>query len=112
GTTMSYGSSTTLVSARVTSHSVSLSGLQAATLYHYRVKSGDVAGNLAVSSDRTFVTAGASDTTFTEISLSNLGNSSVTISWSTSKATTGLIEYGPVAVSSYTVSDLNMASNH
>jgi phosphodiesterase/alkaline phosphatase D-like protein len=112
GTTMTYGSSTTLISARVTSHSVSLSGLQAATLYHYRVKSGDVEANLAVSSDRTFVTADASDTIFTEISLSNLGNNSVTINWRTSKETTGSIEYGPETVSDYAVSDLNMAANH
>ncbi len=42
--------------ARVTSHSISLSGLSAATTYRYRVKSKDAAGNLAMSEDRTFTT--------------------------------------------------------
>ena len=56
GTTTGYGSSTTLVTSLVTSHSTVLSGLQASKLYHYRVKSRDAAGNLATSSDFTFTT--------------------------------------------------------
>src|SRR6185369_5694094 len=56
GTTTAYGSSTTLNTALVTSHSASLSGLAASTTYHYRVKSRDAAGNLAVSGDFTFTT--------------------------------------------------------
>jgi hypothetical protein len=40
----------------VTSHSAQLSGLTAGTLYHYRVKSRDAAGNLSVSANRTFTT--------------------------------------------------------
>ena len=40
----------------MTSHSASLSGLAANTLYHYRVKSRDAAGNLATSGDFTFTT--------------------------------------------------------
>jgi hypothetical protein len=51
----SYGSSTTLDSNAVTSHSVSISSLTPGTTYHYRVKSSDGAGNESVSSDRTFV---------------------------------------------------------
>ena len=56
GATSAYGSSSPLVSALLTSHSVSLSGLQASKLYHYRVKSRDAAGNLAISNDFTFTT--------------------------------------------------------
>jgi hypothetical protein len=56
GTTTSYGSSTTLYTNLVTSHSQSLSGLSASTLYHYRVKSKDPSGNLATSGDYTFTT--------------------------------------------------------
>jgi hypothetical protein len=62
GTTTSYGSSTTLAAAMVTSHSQALSGLAVNTLYHYRVKSRDAAGNLATSGDFTFTTATASPT--------------------------------------------------
>lgn len=56
GTTTAYGSSTTLNPALVTAHSQNLTGLTPGTLYHYRVKSRDAAGNLATSSDQTFTT--------------------------------------------------------
>ena len=45
--------------ALVTSHSQGVSGLAAATTYHYQVKSRDAAGNLAVSADLTFSTPAA-----------------------------------------------------
>ena len=57
GLTTAYGQTTPLDTSLVTSHSVGLSGLSASTLYHYRVKSRDAAGNLAVSADQTFTTS-------------------------------------------------------
>src|SRR5438477_2031782 len=57
GTTTAYGSTTPVGSAFVTSHVIDLSGLSPATLYHYRVKSRDGWGNLAVSGDFTFTTS-------------------------------------------------------
>jgi hypothetical protein len=59
GTTTAYGSSTTLNTAMVTSHSQTLSGLAPNTPYHYRVKSRDGATNLATSGDFTFTTTNA-----------------------------------------------------
>ena len=59
GKTTSYGSSSTLNTSLVLSHSVSLTGLTSSTLYHYRVKSRDAAGNLTASSDYTFTTTGS-----------------------------------------------------
>src|SRR5438876_6262121 len=56
GPTMAYGSSTPLNSSLLTAHAVTLTGLQANTPYHYRVKSRDAAGNLANSADFTFTT--------------------------------------------------------
>ncbi|MEK6208106.1 MAG: S8 family serine peptidase, partial [Chloroflexota bacterium] len=56
GTTAAYGSTTLVNSTVVTTHAVSLSGLSPTTLYHYRVKSRDRSGNLAVSGDFTFTT--------------------------------------------------------
>jgi glucose/arabinose dehydrogenase/mono/diheme cytochrome c family protein len=52
-----YGATSTLDASLVTSHRVTLSNLQANTTYHYRVKSKDAAGNLAVSSDFTLTTS-------------------------------------------------------
>src|SRR5207245_5167696 len=51
GLTASYGSATLLATSLVTAHSATLNALAAGTLYHYRVKSKDAAGNPAVSSD-------------------------------------------------------------
>jgi hypothetical protein len=59
GTTTGYGISTGLNTSLVTSHSAFVSGLSASTLYHYRAKSRDAAGNLAVTGDFTFTTASA-----------------------------------------------------
>ncbi|GEM_PF-382678 len=56
GANTNYGSFTTLDTRLVTSHSQDLTGLLPGTQYHYRVKSRDAAGNLAVSTDRTFTT--------------------------------------------------------
>ncbi|MFA6097661.1 MAG: LamG-like jellyroll fold domain-containing protein, partial [Candidatus Paceibacterota bacterium] len=57
GTTLSYGNSTTLNLSMVASHSQALTNLTSSTLYHYRVKSKDGAGNLATGTDKTFTTA-------------------------------------------------------
>ena len=59
GLTTAYGSSTVLDSTLVTSHTVTVSGLTAGTLYHYRVRSRDASGNERISSDFTFTTASA-----------------------------------------------------
>ncbi|WP_347107526.1 galactose oxidase-like domain-containing protein [Paenarthrobacter sp. S56] len=62
GTTVAYGQSTVQNPALQTAHSEALSGLSPGILYHYRVKSADASGNLAVSGDATFTTAVASGT--------------------------------------------------
>jgi len=59
GTTTGYGASTAINSTRVTSHTQTLSGLAAGTLYHFRVRSRNASGKLAVSGDFTFTTAAA-----------------------------------------------------
>jgi len=62
GTTTAYGSSSPLDANLVTAHSIGLTGLMEATLYHYRVHSRDASWNLTTSGDHTFST-GAGDTT-------------------------------------------------
>ncbi|HYE65935.1 MAG TPA: DUF4038 domain-containing protein [Pyrinomonadaceae bacterium] len=56
GKTTAYGQSSALATTLVNTHIIALSGLEAGTLYHYRVKSRDRAGNLAVSEDFSFMT--------------------------------------------------------
>jgi hypothetical protein len=56
GTTAAYGNLTPLNGSPVTDHSVTLAALTPTTLYHYRARSRDAAGNLVVSGDHTFTT--------------------------------------------------------
>src|SRR5437879_6124194 len=69
GLSTGYGSASVLDASRVTAHTVTLNGLTAGTLYHYRVKSKDAAGNLAVSPDAVFTTAPPPDTTPPPVSI-------------------------------------------
>src|SRR5262245_25190161 len=88
GTTTAYGQSTILNTSLVTAHSQGLSGLTAGTLYHYRVKSKDAAGNLAVSGDFSFTTATAGDVTpqvITGVSSSTVTNNTATMPWTTNE---------------------------
>ena len=56
GPTTAYGSTTTLDPTMVLSHTQSIAGLLPGTLYHFRVRARDAAGNLALAGDRTFTT--------------------------------------------------------
>ncbi len=59
GTSVSYGSLTTLNTSLLTTHAVNLSGLSASTVYHYQVLSRDAQGNLTTSIDNMFTTPAA-----------------------------------------------------
>jgi hypothetical protein len=111
GTTTGYGSSTTLNTAMVTSHSQALSGLTVGTLYHYRVKSRDAAGNLAISGDYTFTTTAETDATspvISDVESSRITSSGATITWTTDEESDTQVEYGTSA--SYgSTTDLNTA---
>jgi RHS repeat-associated protein len=56
GLTNSYGSVTPLQTQLVTNPIVNLTGLTPNTIYHYRIKSKDAAGNEALSNDAMFLT--------------------------------------------------------
>jgi hypothetical protein len=87
GTTTSYGSSSTLNSSLVTSHSVALTGLNPSTTYHFRVKSADAASNLATGTDNTFTTTTPPDTTAPTVAITAPTNGS-TISGTTTVTAT------------------------
>ena len=116
GTTTAYGSSTPVDSTLVTSHSVTLSGLQASTLYHFRVKSKDAAGNEATSGDFTFTTAAEADTTAPVISAvtsTAITPSGATLTWSTDEASDSQVEYGATtAYGSNTPVDSTLVTSH
>jgi hypothetical protein len=60
GLTTGYGSLAPLSTSLVTFHSQTLTGLAPGTLYHYRVRSRDASGNLALSADFTCTTTAPS----------------------------------------------------
>ena len=97
GLTSAYGSSTTLNAGLVTSHSQGLSGLAGATLYHYRVKSKDAAGNLAVSPDATFLTLDNVAPVISSVSATAITSSSATIVWTTNESADSQVDSGPTS---------------
>ena len=66
GLTTNYGALSPLVPALSAAHAVTLAALPANTTWHYRVKSRDAAGNLAVSSDFAFTTLAPAATIFAD----------------------------------------------
>ena len=97
GMTPAYGSETSMDQWMVTSHAVSLSSLSPSTTYHYRVKSRDAAGNLAVSGDYTFQTEDTPDTTppaISDVQVTDISDTQVTITWRTDEPATSQVQYG------------------
>lgn len=91
GKTTSYGSSTTLNSSLVSSHSQTITGLDPKTLYHYRVKSNNSNGN-SVSGDYTFTTSGSP--AISGVATSSVGATSATIIWATDVPADSKVNYG------------------
>jgi hypothetical protein len=72
-----------------------LSGLAVASTYHYRVRSKDSAGNLAISGDFTFSTPAPQDMThlvLADILSSSVSDSAATISLTTNEASNTQVE--------------------
>lgn len=83
----------------VTSHSVIIPAiLNAATQYHYRVRTTDGQGNETISSDALFTTLpSSSDTTpptFSNIQASSITPYGATITWTTNEASDSFVEWG------------------
>ncbi len=116
GLTTSYGTSTTLNTSPVTSHSVPITGLTASTLYHYRVKSKDTAGNLTTSGDNTFTTTAVVDTTppvISAVTATAITESGATITWTTDEASDSQVEYGlTTSYGSSTTLNTAMVTSH
>jgi hypothetical protein len=85
GLTDSYGASTIFNASLVASHRVTLSGLTPETLYHFRVRSRDRAGNESISGDATFTTTPAPDLLVTNLAVTPAGDihsgENITVQW-------------------------------
>lgn len=95
GTTVAYGTSTPVNLTLLIAHSVVLSGPFDNTAYHYRVRSVDGSGNLAVSGDFTFTTAKTTTPpSITGVTSGSITTTGATIAWSTDQASTSQVDYG------------------
>ena len=130
GTTTNYGSTTDLDPILGLTHSVNITGLSSNTTYHYRVKSSDDSGNMALSSDQTFTTetepqvqVQTQTQTQTQTPSSSLVISAIettfittlgaTITWQTDLPSDSQISYGNSEnLGSLTILDTTLTTNH
>ena len=94
GTTTAYGSQTTLNSALVTAHSVTLTGLGTGATYNYVVTSTSLAGGTATSLNFTFATPSTPPAVITAVTASGISSTSATITWTTDQTASTLVNYG------------------
>ncbi|OGJ01513.1 hypothetical protein A3G98_00230 [Candidatus Nomurabacteria bacterium RIFCSPLOWO2_12_FULL_37_8] len=121
GLTSSYGSVSVLTDSttKVNSHTIILNNLIPATTYNFRVKSKDAAGNLASSSNQTFTTQAPPSSplaaVISNIKVSSITNTSVNISWTTSKIASSQVLYGLIDSVNFKTTEVNIAlgaTNH
>jgi hypothetical protein len=113
GATVSYGSASTSVTL-TTAHSITLTGLTAATTYHFNVGGADAAGNISTSTDYTFTTTAAPDTTAPVISsvATSSTDSTVAISFVTDEPATSAVQFGTTVSYGSTVNIAPATTTH
>jgi len=93
------GSPTQGVSGYSTSHSVTLTGLNASTTYYFKAKSCDASNNCSESTIYQFITAAPDNTppVVSNIQSSSITENSATITWDTDEASNSFVEYSTTA---------------
>lgn len=116
GTTQYYDLSTPLDLNLVTNHSLTISNLSPSTNYHYRLKSIDEAGNIALSGDISFTTATPPDINapvISGINITNITTTQATVQWITDEVSSSQARYGTsTPLSNQTVLDNNLVTSH
>ncbi|MDP3965038.1 MAG: LysM peptidoglycan-binding domain-containing protein [bacterium] len=95
GTSQSLGQTMIGSEALSTSHSITLTNLDADSGYYFRARSDDRAGNIvrsSIQSDST--TEVPAETTITNVQAAVTGPNSATITWSTNHPATSRVQYG------------------
>jgi hypothetical protein len=99
GTGSNYGSASTLNSALVTSHSVTITGLAAGTTYNFDVVSANSTNHAATSGNQTFSTTALElNPVISNIAASGVTSTSATITWTTDQPSTSQVTYGTSSV--------------
>ena len=117
GTSEAYGLTAPLDTNLSTSHSVALTGLDPGTTYYFNVISKDAAGNeITAQGDlktKPLATADETPPTISGVSVSNITESSATITWLTNERATSQVQFGKTETyGSNTTPDTNLTNNH
>jgi len=95
GLTSAYGNETPIDFTYVTEHHVILTGLTPDTLYHFRVRSYDMAGNGAVSGDNTFRTLLTVEyPEILDVQIVDITQTSARVIWDTNEPADSAVDYG------------------
>jgi len=112
GTDGSYGASTPPAPEMSLTHSVAVTGLAPGTTYHFRARSEDETGAVALSDDSTVATAPLPLAVF-DVSVSDTTDTAVVVEWRTNNPATSQVEYGTTAsYGSATPEDLELSYDH
>ena len=112
GVTAAYELGTVEDPALTAAHSIILLGLTSQTTYHFRVRSADVSGNTATSSDNIFTTLDVTPPVISGTLVKTVPTSAL-VSWTTDEAADSRIRYGrTTAYELGTVSSAALETNH
>lgn len=116
GLTSGYGSSTTKDTNLVTSHSQTITGLDADTLYNFQCVSENATEVETLSANQTATTASDPDTdppVISNISSGTPNETSAVITWDTDEGADSQVEYGLTgSYGSFTTLNTNLTTNH
>ncbi|MBU1029375.1 hypothetical protein KKE28_04180 [Patescibacteria group bacterium] len=98
----------------VVDHAVTVGGLNRATLYHYRVRSSDAAGNGALTLDATCSTSGGAPPIISNVRATDVGCYSAMIRWDTNVGADSIVDFGLAVGPPYSrsVSDPGIVLEH
>ena len=98
GRQATYGNKTALQTTLLESHSAVVQNLQPKTAYHFRVRSVDCCGIVAISQDYAVTTTAAiaqgGKFTISNIDVYDIASTAVTVHWITNKPASSLVDYG------------------
>ena len=114
--TISYGTSSALDTRLAELHSVTLTGLAPASLYHFAIKSRDASGNRTISSGHTFQTPALVDSTgpaITSVTVIPFSGTGALIRWDTNELSDSQVDYGlTTSYGSSSTLDTQMTGSH
>ncbi len=113
GLAAALGFTTPLDSKMVTTHSVTITGLNPGTWYYYRVNSRDLAGNPAQSKIFELLTSDDIPPVISSVIVTDISDSGASVKWETDERSDSQVEYGLTAnYGSVSVVDSALLHNH